>query len=101
MSFRSRGRYQGVGYEGGISSPLVLKWQSLRRAIHIIGRSKGAQGMRTPRGPNSFIFIQFSAKNLQNNPNLTVGSPPSGKFFTATAHYTGMHSCVLDFKTHW
>ena len=28
-----------------------------------------------PGGPNSFIFMHFSAKNLQNNPNLGVGAP--------------------------
>ena len=37
---------------------------------------EGAPG--TP-GPNSFIFMQFSAKILQNNPNLGVGANPSGK----------------------
>ena len=29
-----------------------------------------------PRGPNSFIFMQFSAKNLQNNPTYGVGKSP-------------------------
>ena len=29
-----------------------------------------------PRGPNSLIFMQFSAKNLQNNRSLGVGAPP-------------------------
>ena len=32
-----------------------------------IGGSKGVPGTPPPRGPNSFIFLQFSAKNLQNN----------------------------------
>ena len=31
------------------------------------GRSKGGLQGSTPPGPNSFIFMQFSAKNLQNN----------------------------------
>ena len=29
----------------------------------------------TRRGPNSFIFMQFSAKSLQNNPFLGIGAP--------------------------
>ena len=32
-----------------------------------IGGSKGVPGTPPPRGPHSFIFLQFSAKNLQNN----------------------------------
>ena len=32
-----------------------------------------------PGGPNSFIFIQFLAKKLQNNLNSGVGALPSGK----------------------
>ena len=38
----------------------------------------GHQGRVLPPspGPNSFIFMQFSAKKLQNNPNLGVGAPP-------------------------
>ena len=46
-----------------------------------IGGSKGcARDASPPGGPKSFIFVQFSAKNLQNNTNLGVGTtPPSGK----------------------
>ena len=46
--------------------------------IQIIGGSKGGV-TDDPRGPNSFIFMQLAEKNLQNNPNLGVGAPPSGK----------------------
>ena len=35
------------------------------------------QGRATPRGPNSFIFMQFSAKNLKNN--STFGSWHTGE----------------------
>ena len=34
-----------------------------------------------PPSPNSFILMQFVAKNLQNNPNLGVGALPLGKFW--------------------
>ena len=38
----------------------------------------GASGILPRRGPNSFIFMQFSAKDLQNNrastPTLGVGA---------------------------
>ena len=43
-----------------------------------IGRTKGASGTHPPR-PNSFILIQFSAKNLQINTNLGVGASTSVK----------------------
>ena len=46
--------------------------------IWYIGWSRGAPGTRPP-GPNSLIFMQFSAKKLQNNYNLGFGAPPSGK----------------------
>ena len=34
------------------------------------------RGAPETRTPNSFIFMQFSAKNVQNNPNLGIGAPP-------------------------
>ena len=52
---------------------------------------RGCQGRTPPppRGPNSFIFMQFSAKNLQNNPNLGIGAPaPFGKILDLPLHYT-------------
>ena len=41
--------------------------------VTCIGGSRGLQ--RRPRGQNSFIFMQFSAKNLQINLTLGVGTP--------------------------
>ena len=35
--------------------------------VHIGGSKGGLQGRPPLPGPNSFIFMQFSAKNLQNN----------------------------------
>ena len=44
-----------------------------------IGGSKGGGGasgtLAPPGGPNYFIFMQFLAKSLQNNPTLGVGAP--------------------------
>ena len=42
-----------------------------------------------PRSPNSSIFMQVSSKNLQNNPNLGVGAPPSGKSWIHHWHWCG------------
>ena len=45
-----------------------------------IGGSKGgARDARPPRGPNSFIFMQFSAKFWKIIAILGVGAPPLGK----------------------
>ena len=57
----------------------------------------------SPTGPNSFIFIQFSAKNLQNNTTLGVGVPTQENPGSATAvekkeHHRDKlahHSCKL------
>ena len=38
-------------------------------------RIQGGSSLVPPPGPNSFIFMQFSAKNLQNNITLGVGPP--------------------------
>ena len=47
----------------------------------------GASGTRASwGGPNSFIFMQISAKNVQNNPNLGVGAPPRENPRSATAY---------------
>ena len=46
----------------------ISPWQ---KALADLG---GCQGR--PPGPNSFIFMQFLAKNWQNNPNLGIGAPP-------------------------
>ena len=45
---------------------------------------RGAPGTPPPRGPNSFIFMQFSAKNVRNSPNLGVGAPPGKNPGSAT-----------------
>ena len=47
----------------------------------------GTPGTHPPWSPNSFIFMQFSAKNLQNNPNLGVGAPPGENSGSATVIY--------------
>ena len=43
------------------------------------GGSKGAPGMGVPGGPNSFIFMQFSAKNRLAHPLWELVSPPLRK----------------------
>ena len=52
----------------------------------IIGGSKGGRQGRAPPpgGPNSFIFMQFSAKSWKNNPTLGVGAPPQENPGSAT-----------------
>ena len=55
---------------------VVNLWTRVKRVISIGGSKWGRRGRVPPGGPNSFIFMQFSAKNLQNNPNLGVGAPP-------------------------
>ena len=46
----------------------------------IIGGSKGgARDARPPGVPNSFIFMQFSAKNLKNNSNFGRWRTPPGE----------------------
>ena len=60
-----------------------------------IGGSKGGGGRDArpppPGRPNSFIFMQVSAKNLQNNPNLGVGAAPSGKSWIRHCHVVLRH----------
>ena len=45
-----------------------------------------------PRGPNSFIFMQFSVKNLQNNLNLGMAHPPWENPGSATAESSFIHT---------
>ena len=55
----------------------IVFWWDFNYAVH--WRIRGWQGRAHsphPRGPNSFISMQFSAKNLQNNPNLELAHPP-------------------------
>ena len=54
--------------------------------VYCIGGSKGG-GRESPPpkgGPNSFIFMQFLAKKLQNNRFLGVGAPPGQNTGSAT-----------------
>ena len=47
---------------------------------------RGRQGLApSPGGQNSFIFMEFLTKNLQNNLNLRVGAPPLENPGSATA----------------
>ena len=79
-----------------LASPLLPVWEVLNPPLLIIllkahrcmtsvtlADPLGAQGMRTPfSGPNSFIFMQFSEKNLQNRLAhilWELAPPPSGK----------------------
>ena len=56
-------------------------------AWYIIGGSKGGrQGRPLPGGPNSFIFMQFSAKNWKIIALLGVGAPPGENPGSATVH---------------
>ena len=53
-----------------------------------IGTLADHLGTPPPLGPNSFIFMQFSAKNLQNNPNLGIG--------TSLEKILNLHWCVCE-----
>ena len=70
-----------------LDPPLV---HSIRQRIHqneetriLVADPRGRQGRAhsppRPGGPNSFIFMQFSAKNSKIIALLGVGAPPSGK----------------------
>ena len=54
-----------------------------------IGGSKEGGG-----GPNSFIFKQFSAKSLKNNPILGVGAPLRK---ILDPHWFQMNKCPVNF----
>ena len=54
-----------------------VQWGSLSGGIG--GSKGGARDARPPGGPNSFIFIQFSAKIRKIIAILGVGAPPWGK----------------------
>ena len=53
---------------------------------------------RTPPRSNSFIFMQFSAKNLQNSPNLGIGAPTSGKYWIR--HWKWYYFAICCRKLH-
>ena len=55
-------------------------------STHGIGRSKrGARDARTP-WESKFFYFQFSAKELQNNPNLGIGAPSRKNPVSATIY---------------
>ena len=57
-------------------------WQEMKLLcfrIHWRIQGGGRQGRAPPGGPNSFIFMQFSAKNRKIIALLGVGAPPWGK----------------------
>ena len=75
----------------------ILQYESCTSEVlgyltFIIGGSKGGtRDACPPRGPNSFIFIQFSTKNLQNNRlahPLWELAPPQENPGSATAYIT-------------
>ena len=56
-------------------------------------KARGRQGRAPPLpgGPNSFIFMQFSAKNQKNNRFLGVGAPSWGKSWIRHCNHTCGH----------
>ena len=69
-------------YSTGMLSCFLKLFSCLEVLIdnHWQTQGEGVPGMRAPRGPNSFIFMQFSIENLQNNtlahPLWQVAPPP-------------------------
>ena len=53
----------------------VKEWQ-LKHSGSVLYPLTDPRDPRSQRGPNSFIFMQFLAKYLQNNMTLGVGAPP-------------------------
>ena len=77
------GRVPGapLGSANGKSSTERISCR-INAEAYIIGGFKGAPGMPLlPRGPNSFIFMQFSAKKLKNNSTFGSWRTPSEKFW--------------------
>ena len=60
---------------GGQLKNKRIKYYKINPLADPRGGEVGARDA-SPPGPNYFIFMQFSAKKLQNNPNLGVGAPP-------------------------
>ena len=58
--------------------------KTTKNYVSNIGGSGGRHG-----GPNSFIFMQFSAKIVRNNPNLGVSAPPGENPGSATVQKQG------------
>ena len=55
----------------------------------------GARDARPPWGPNSFIFMQFSAKNWKIIELLGVGAPPWGKSWIRHWYASYWHAFLL------
>ena len=56
---------------------------------HYIALADPREGRDASPGPNSFVFMQFAPKKLQNNTNLGVGALTSGK--VRICHYIDIH----------
>ena len=68
-----------IPVEGKSIKPLG-SYRQLGNFRQTIGGSKG-EARDAPGGPNSFIFMQFSAKNCKIIALLGVGAPPSVKYW--------------------
>ena len=73
---------------------LAPNCSQLRREGEVMGGFLLADlgGARDAPDPNSFTFMQFSAKNLQNNPNFGSWHTPSGKSWIH--HWFGWLICL-------
>ena len=69
-----------------------LKTTDWRKVCYVYFTSKGGGG------PNSFIFVQFSAKKLQNNHNFEIGVTVSPMFISTNQFYA---SNLPGFITRW
>ena len=65
----------------------------------IIGGSNGGQGRAPPGGPNSFIFMQFSAKNMQNNSTFGSWRTPQENPGSATDYYLNVYSGSINISS--
>ena len=61
----------------------VKGWQ-LKHSRSVLYPLTDPRDPRSQRGPNSFIFMQFLAKYLQNDRTLGVGAPPQENPGSAT-----------------
>ena len=64
--------------------PPLGTWRS-----NVIGGSKGGARDAPARGPNSFIFMQFSAKKLKNNSTFGSWRTPLGKILDPPLNVMG------------
>ena len=76
------------GGKGHASSPVKASHKKMAAegsSIDALVDSRGQSGPLPPRGPKTFIFMQISAKKLQNN-RLAHPYPVAGSA-TALTHY--------------